>query len=109
MYVVISSGEHAAPREISLTFLGLFEIFNLMVGEIFDMFPSSNSSGAGMGFLDQSTFLGVRKYFDSMRQIPLGGVLVGTNVSLGRKNERWWMASQGHSGSVMDSRISSFE
>lgn len=39
MYAIISSGEHASPREISSTFLGLFKIFTLMVDEIFDMFP----------------------------------------------------------------------
>ena len=107
MYEVTSSGEHVSPSEISSTFLDLFEMFSLMVGEIFDMFPSSNASGTGMELLNQSTFLDGRKYFDSMAQISWVFVLLGTNYFSGRKYEWWCMASHEHSGSVMASNISS--
>lgn len=91
MYAVISSTKHASPREISLTFPGLLEIFTLMVGEILDMFPSSNELGARMGFLNQSAFTGGRKYLDSMVQISCICALMGTNVFSGRKtnNGAW--------------------
>jgi len=56
-YQATSFGEHATPNEIFSTMSGLVEISILMVGVIFDMLPSSNVSGAGMGFLNQSTFL----------------------------------------------------
>ena len=66
MYEITSSGEHAAPRDISSILLVFFEIFTLMVGEIFDMFPSSNASGTRMGFLNQSTLHDGRNYLYSM-------------------------------------------
>lgn len=58
-----------------------------MVGEIFDMFPSSNASGVSMGFLNQSTCHRGRKYFDSMEKISWLGASIGTNGFSGRKNE----------------------
>ena len=77
---------------------GLTEMSILMVGEILAMFPSSKASGAGMGFLNQSTTLGMKS-------------LVSTAYwswdCCGRKYARWCISSQGKSGLVMDSIMSS--
>ena len=51
-----SSREQDDPSIIFSTTSGLVEMFILMVGEMFPMFPSSKESGDGMGFLNQSTF-----------------------------------------------------
>ena len=42
---------------------GLTEMSILMVEEMLAIFPSSKASGAGMGFLNQSTLLGMN-YLD---------------------------------------------
>jgi hypothetical protein len=68
LYATISSGEHASPRVISSMTLGLTEMSILMVGEILAMLPSSNVSGVGIGFLNQSTWPEGMKYFSSMVQ-----------------------------------------
>ena len=78
--------------------LGVTEMSILMVGEILAMFPSSKASGAGMGFLNQSTALGMNSLVST------------TNWSwdyCGRKYARWCISSQGKSGLVMASIMSS--
>lgn len=51
MYGATSYRDHAFPSEISSNMSSsLFEISTLMVGEIFDMFPSLNASSSRMGF-----------------------------------------------------------
>ena len=85
VYEATSSREHAVPRENYSIFLGSIKIFTLVVGEIFDMFPSSNTSGDGIVFLNQLTFLDGNKHLDSMAQISWVGVLLGINTFPGRK------------------------
>jgi hypothetical protein len=63
---MIYLGEHATPRVISSMTLGLMEMSILIVGEIFSIFPSSKASGAGIGFLNQSTWPGGMKSLASM-------------------------------------------
>ena len=69
-----------------------------MVGEILAMFPSSKASGAGMGFLNQSTALGMKSLVSK------------ANWSwdcCGRKYAQWCISSHGKSGLVMASIMSS--
>ena len=77
---------------------GVTEMSILMVGEILAMFPSLKASGAGMGFLNQSTALGMKS-------------LVSTAYwswdCCGRKYARWCISSHGKSGLVMASMMSS--
>jgi len=50
-----SLGDHAVLRVISLTMSGLTEMMIFIVGEMLAMFLYSKASGAGIGFLNQST------------------------------------------------------
>ena len=59
----------------------------MTVGEMFDIFPSTNALGAGMGFLNQLTFPNGRKYFDLIAEISCSFVLSGLYVCFGRKRE----------------------
>lgn len=47
-----SSRNHASPGELSSFFPSFLEIFNLMVGEIFEIFPCSNISSAKKGVFE---------------------------------------------------------
>ena len=77
---------------------GVTEMSILMVGEMLAMFPSSKASGAGMGFLNQSTALGMNS---------LVSIANWSWDCYGRKYARWCISSQGKSGLVMASIMSS--
>ena len=93
-------GEQDAPNMISSMILELVEMSILMVGEMFTMFPSSKASGAGIGFLNQSTF-------PWMKSLVSRENWSNCDISsFGRKNERWCMSSHGYSKVVKASSIS---
>ena len=86
---------------ISSTISELVEMLILMVGEMLSMFPSLKASGAGIGFLNQSSFLWM-KYLVSTKNWSD----CDTSYSE-RKNERWCMSSHGYAMAVKASSISS--
>ena len=89
---------HWAPKVIYSSIPGLTEMSILMVGEILAILPSSKASGAGMGFLNQSTALGMKS---------LVFIAYWSWDCCGRKYARWFIPSHGKSGVVMASIMSS--
>jgi hypothetical protein len=65
---MISLGDHATPRVISSTILGLIEMSILIVGEIITIFQSLKASCSRIGFLNKPTWPRGMKSLDSMVQ-----------------------------------------
>lgn len=64
------------------------DISTLNGDDILDIFPSSNASRAGMGFLNQSTCIGGRTSFISIAQMLWYDTLGGENTFSGKKTEQ---------------------
>ena len=73
LYEEIYFEEQATPSETSFMMSGCFEMSILIMGEILDMFPYSNTSDVGMGFLNQTLWPIGREFLASTTQMALVG------------------------------------